>query len=79
MKRRIVYLAKERARPDPGVVGVLTESLARAKRGELRSVVVCGELEAGATCTAFATGDGDLAHMVLAIETLKLRLLTEPW
>lgn len=43
--------------PDPDVVEILEEALEMAKRGELRSVMVTGEITGNHTYTHYATGD----------------------
>lgn len=63
--------------PVPGVVGLLEELLERAREGELRSLVVAAGTDMGGTATCYELGDGDVAHLVCAMERAKLRLLTD--
>ena len=63
------------APPRDDVVEVLAELLERARDGHIRSVAIAWEARGSGTGSAFALGDGDLAHLVCAQERLKLRLL----
>lgn len=74
----IVALPKPAA--DIEIVERLQDMLDRAKRGEVVSVAIAAQTrhEGAAldTANAFSFGeDGDVAHLVCAIERLKLRLL----
>ena len=57
------------------VVEILGEMLEKAKAGDLRSVAIAFESRECGTGSSFALGDGDTAHLVCAMERLKLRLL----
>lgn len=72
-----VSLVDVRLQPQADVVELLEEWLAMAKSGELRSVVCVGESSGLATSTAHAMGDGDVSHLICAIERVKLRMLLQ--
>lgn len=72
---RPVKLASRRLAPQPEVVEMLADALKRAKAGEIRSVALAGESVGCGTWSQWATGDGDVAHLVCSIERLKLGLL----
>ena len=59
------------------VVDCLRHLLQKAERGDLRAVGVVAQARMSGTSTAYALGDGDMAHLVCAIERLKTRLLSE--
>jgi len=61
--------------PQQDVIGLLRELLERAERGEVRAVAVAAHAGNEDTGTAFAMGDGNVAHLVCALERLKLGLL----
>lgn len=61
--------------PQQDVIGLLRELLGRAERGEIRAVVVAAHAGNEDTGTAFALGDGNVAHLVCALERAKLSLL----
>lgn len=63
--------------PCADVVEVAERMLEMAKAGEIRAIAIACEAPGACAVTAFAMGDGDVAHLVLSIERLKLRLLTE--
>jgi hypothetical protein len=59
------------------VTGLLRNMLQRAEAGQIRAVAVAAHSGRGDTGSAYALGDGDIAHLVCAIERVKLRLLEE--
>lgn len=61
--------------PQDDVIAVLREVLARAERGEVRAVAIAVHQSPNETATIYAMGDGDMAHLNLAIDRIKLRLL----
>jgi len=61
--------------PVPEVVDLLEQLLDRARSGDLRSIACAGQSTAAGTYTCHELGDGDLAHLVTAMERSKLRLL----
>ena len=73
MKPSVVALHE----PQQDVVGTLRDMLARAERGEVRAVAIASHTVPTSTSTTFALGDGNVAHLVCALERLKLRLLEE--
>jgi len=73
----LVDLSEVRAVADPDVVERLTEALEMAQAGKLVSVAIVGQRIGSATTTAYSFGTGDVAHLVCAIERLKLRLLDD--
>lgn len=73
-----ISLADARLAPVPDVIVLLEGMLAQAKLGDLRGVAVAAALTRGEEATAYAIGDGSVASLTLAMERLKLRLLTEP-
>lgn len=72
---RVVSLEERQLAPHPDVVATCEELLERAKAGRIRSIAVVMEVQGRCTSTAYAMGDGDVAHLVCAIERVKLRLL----
>lgn len=64
--------------PDAKVVALLENVLERARRGEVIAVAIAAHVY-GETATdtgqGYELGAGDVAHLVCAIERLKLRLL----
>ncbi len=73
--RKVTSLKVAREQPDARVVSLCQELLARARRGELVSIAIAMQTQGAGTATSFEMGEGDTAHLVLAIERLKLRLL----
>lgn len=71
----VISLQEHLLEPIPEVIAVLEEALEGAKSGKLRSVAVASETLGGQTSTAFSMGDGDRAHLVYALECLKVRLI----
>ena len=63
--------------PQEGVICTLRDMLARAERGEVRAVAIAAHTVPTNTSTVYALGDGNIAHLVCALERLKLRLLEE--
>jgi hypothetical protein len=57
------------------VVSVLRDALKMAENGEIRAVAVAFHVDRRSTGTVYAIGDGDVAHLVCALERLKMRLL----
>jgi hypothetical protein len=56
---------------------MLRHMLHLAEAGHIRAVAVAVHSDIADTGTGFALGDGDIAHLVLALERTKLRLLNE--
>lgn len=61
--------------PQEGVIGALREALEMAERGEIRAIAIATHCDNRSTGTIYALGDGNIAHLVCALERLKLRLL----
>jgi hypothetical protein len=59
--------------PDPTLVALLEDYLARAKEGELRSVAICGHLTGARVCSGY--GGENYAMLLGSIEILKARIL----
>lgn len=59
----------------PAVVEKLEEFLMRAKSGEIRAIAIAAQAPERCTLTAYELGDGDMGHLVLGLERIKLRLL----
>ncbi len=72
-----VSLSEVRSAAVPEVVSTLEEMLEKARAGDLCSVAIVAQARAAATVTTFAMGEGDRAHLVYALEVLKLRLMTD--
>jgi len=75
---RIVALPK--APPARSIVQLAEDMLARAKRGEIIAIAVAAHVRVDGvdtgTSSAYSLGDnGDVAHLVCAIERVKLALL----
>lgn len=64
-----------RAEPDARVVALCQELLARARSGDLVSLAVAGQTLGAGTTTSFELGEGDVAHLHLALARLQARLL----
>ncbi|HEX7464107.1 MAG TPA: hypothetical protein VF382_04325 [Actinomycetota bacterium] len=61
---------------DARVVKALEDALERAKRGEIRAVGLAFHVAPNDSGSAFEIGDnGDQAHLFIALEILKFRLL----
>ena len=75
MSSEVSVIASSSVQED--VVGVLEDMLARAKRGEVRAVALACHLVPTSTSTIYALGDGNVAHLVCALERVKLRLLED--
>ncbi|KKM63621.1 hypothetical protein LCGC14_1509610 [marine sediment metagenome] len=71
---KLVALKRE---PTPGVVRCLEEMLKAAKAGDIFSIAIAAQGDDASTVTAFDNSEGDVAHMVCALERLKLRLLLD--
>jgi len=70
----LVALKRE---PDAAVIALIEELLERAKRGEIIAVAVAAQLPDASTSSAYELGsDGDVAHLTMAMERVKLRLLS---
>lgn len=72
--------------PSAEIVSGLETLLARARRGEFLAVAFAGHVRPSDTATFYSLGGGgDVAHLVTAIERVKLRLLaagaedSRPW
>lgn len=61
-----------KAEPDRDAIALLQDALARAKAGDLRAVVIIGELN-GDSYSAFSNGDG--YRMIGLLEHVKVRIL----
>lgn len=72
-----ISLAERQLQPCADVVDVAERILEMAKAGKICAIAIAYEAPGACTGTAFAMGDGDVAHVLLPIERLKLRLLTE--
>ncbi len=77
MSEDVVSLAERRLEPCPDVVEVLEAALKRAQQGEIRSVAIAAECTGQCTSTVHAMGDGDVAHLTLALQRLIWRLIVE--
>jgi len=63
-------------KPDEDVIGALREVLAQAERGEVVAVCIAAQCTDLRVHTHEVVGpNGQIAHLVLGIENLKLRLL----
>lgn len=72
----LVQLRELKPRPEPSVVNVLRDLLARAEAGDILAIAVATHLRENRTGSAWSLGkDGDVAHLVCAIERVKARLL----
>jgi hypothetical protein len=73
-------VALQKAPPAPAIVKLAEDMLARAKNGEIVALAIAAHVriegvETG-TSSAYCLGhDGDVAHLVCAIERVKLALL----
>lgn len=65
--------------PNANVIAKLEEALERAKKGDLIAVAIVGQTRYegsfDATFSSYNTGDGTFAHLVLALERCKMRIL----
>lgn len=65
-----------KAEPSAAIVQLLEGILDRARRGEVLGISVAAHLTGNETMQAWALGnDGDVAHLICALERAKLRLL----
>ena len=72
----VVDLQEAKPKPQPAIVRLLRDLLDRAESGELRAVAIASQGQGNSTCSSWSLGeDGDVAHLVCAIERVKLRLL----
>lgn len=72
----VVSLTEVRLTPVPEVVEELRALLARAETGEIRGFVLAGVCDKGETLTVIFHGDGGVAHLNLAVDRLKARLIS---
>ena len=61
--------------PNDALVDLLEDLLNKAKSGEVISIAVAMHTKGNCTTTAFELGRGDIAHLNLALDRIKLRLL----
>lgn len=61
--------------PVEDVVRKLRDILARAERGEVIGIAVACSMNDRRTASVYEVGEGDVSHLVTAMERLKLRLL----
>jgi len=61
--------------PDESLVLLLKKLLEIAESGEMISIAVAMQTKGSCTATAFELGKGDIAHLNLALDRVKLRLL----
>lgn len=73
--RKNVVLLQNEVSED--MVETLEHYLEKAKRGELVALSIAAQVDGSSTSTYFHLQGGSVAHLVCAIERLKLRLLTE--
>lgn len=71
---RVLKLA-DPTEPNPALVELLEEYLARAKSGELRSVAIAGHLSGSRTSSGF--GGENYANLLGGMEILKARILRQ--
>lgn len=72
-----VNLTEIRHAPDPDTVRLLEEMLEDARSGKLRAVGIVGVYEGRHTDYSVHTGDAAIADLLMAVERLKHRVLTE--
>lgn len=72
-----VSLTEIRSQPDPTTVRLIEEMLEDARSGKLRAVGIVGVYEGRHTDYAIHTGDAAIADLLMAVERLKHRVLTE--
>ena len=72
---KVVSLTDRRLEPCTDVVEVLEDLLARARAGEVRSLIAAGGADAGDVITAYASGDGGRAPLVYALRRAEHRLM----
>lgn len=71
----VVELSEVLTEPVAEVVEALQELLADAESGNLRGFALAGHTQGDCTMSFMVNGDGDVAHLVCALERTKLRLL----
>jgi hypothetical protein len=73
----ITFLREVKREPVADVVCVLEELLRRAQEGEILGIAVAAAMVESRTAHQCVVGKADIAHLVTAIERVKLRLLQE--
>lgn len=64
-----------KSEPVPDVIEICEDLLERAKAGTMIAIAVAAQSASATTTTVYSIGDGDVAHLICAIERVKLRLL----
>jgi len=73
----VTVAALPEALVQPDVVALLERTLAMAKRGEIRAVIVACHQRYDYTGNCYAMGDGHAAQLVYAAECVKARIIEE--
>ena len=71
----VVQLKTATPEAHPEMVRMVEALLVRVKSGEVLSLAVAVQLTGGETGTVYSLAEGDVAHLVCAMERLKIRLL----
>lgn len=76
MTQSATLIELPRPAPDGTVIEILEAMLGRARRGEVNGIAIAAHVNVTDTATVYRVGQhGDVAHLVCAIERVKLRLL----